>query len=250
MRFSVSVVFLLALVPAAAQTRVNDRNANGWFMYFGDHPISQRWELHLEGQWRRHDVATKWQQLLIRPGVNYRLSKDVLLTAGYGFINTYQYGDFPVSSNFPEHRLYQQAIVTHRAGNVGFSHRYRLEQRWIGIPKPADSRALPQDWRFQHRFRYMARMNVPLSKPPADGPARWYLGLYDEVFIHFGFNAPVNLFDQNRAYAAVGRQVNKSTRVEFGYMHHAVVQRSGRVVERNHTLQLAVFSNLSFRRKP
>jgi len=233
---SLSLLVIGLAARGNAQTRVNDRNGNGWFMYFGDHPVSENWELHLEGQWRRHDFASKWQQFLIRPAVNYRLSKDVTLTGGYAFVDTHRYGDFPVSSKFPEHRLYQQAIVAHRAGKVGFSHRYRLEQRWIGT-QPG--------WRLQHRFRYLVRANVPLGKTPA----RWYLGLYDEVFIHFGSGAPANLFDQNRAYAALGRHVSPSTRVEVGYMHQALVQRNAVVVERNHTFQLAVFSNFSFRGK-
>ena len=62
----------LCLLP---QDRVNDHNAHGWFNYFGDHPISDsKWGLHLEGQYRRHNVITQWQQLLLRPGVNYQLT--------------------------------------------------------------------------------------------------------------------------------------------------------------------------------
>jgi len=43
---------------------------HAWFNYFGNQAISKHWGLHLEGQFRRDDFGAKWQQLLLRPGVN------------------------------------------------------------------------------------------------------------------------------------------------------------------------------------
>ncbi|MEI9814379.1 MAG: DUF2490 domain-containing protein [Acidobacteriota bacterium] len=73
---------------------------------FGDHPIAKsKWGVHLEGQWRRTDLGLKWQQLLLRPGVNYQLTKNILLTGGYGFVESYPYGDFRNPAAAPEHRF-------------------------------------------------------------------------------------------------------------------------------------------------
>ena len=79
--------------PALSQDRISTTNQHAWYSYFGDHPVSKRWELHLEGQWRRHDLGLKWQQLLLRQAVNFELNPSVVLTAGYGFVDTFRYGD-------------------------------------------------------------------------------------------------------------------------------------------------------------
>ncbi|MEO7653352.1 MAG: DUF2490 domain-containing protein, partial [Bryobacteraceae bacterium] len=95
--------------------RVWDHNNHGWYMYFGDHQVRGKWGAHLEGQWRRHDVVTRWQQLLLRPGVNYQVSKSTLLTLGYAYVKTHRYGGFPANHPFPEHRVYQQVWIKHKA---------------------------------------------------------------------------------------------------------------------------------------
>jgi hypothetical protein len=220
-----------------------DNNANAWFMYFGDHPIAKsKWGLHLEGQWRRADVGLKWQQLLIRPGINYQLNKKVALTGGYGFIQTHGYGDFPLPATAPEHRVFEQATITQRFKKLDWQNRLRFEQRNIGVmTKQPDGTFARSDWRYENRFRYMLRTNVPLSK---DG--KTYLGLYNEIMFNYGKNVAKNVFDQNRAYVALGRDLGHATKLEAGFMEQTIQQRSGLVFEHNHTLQIAIYSKLPF----
>jgi hypothetical protein len=232
-------VLLASSLPA--QERVVDTNANAWFMYFGDHPVSEKWGVHLEGQYRRHDVVSNWQQLLLRPGVNYKASENVMLTGGYAFINTHRYGEFPAAARFPEHRIFQQAVLKHGVGKAGLSHRYRLEQRYIGesfINDGGDPEV--RRWRYENRFRYMLRGVIPF------GESDYYLAAYDEFMVNFGKNVASNVFDQNRAYLALGRKMGAPGNLELGYMHQMVQQRNGRVLESNHTVQVAWFSQLPF----
>src|SRR5687768_12054866 len=104
----------------SAQDRVTDHNAHGWFMYFGDHPLgSSKWGVHLEGQWRRNAVISRWQQLLLRPAINYTLNNNVMLTGGYAYIRSYPYGEYPaLRAATPEHRLWQQAMIRYRTGKA------------------------------------------------------------------------------------------------------------------------------------
>jgi hypothetical protein len=228
------LLVLLAAIPLSSQARISDNNANAWFMYFGDHQVNQsKWGVHLEGQWRRANLGTQWQQLLLRPAVNYQLNSRVMLTGGYGFIQTHRYGDFPVKKVFPEHRFYEQAQITGKLGKTEWTHRLRLEQREIG-PSTA--------WRHENRFRYMARTNVPL---PFENKS-YYLGIYDEFFVNWGKNVLANTFDQNRAYIALGKKLAHQTRVEVGFMEQTLLHRDGKVMEHNHTLQLAIYSKLPF----
>lgn len=230
-------------LPLAAAT---DNNANGWYMYFGDHPIVKtRWGIHLEGQWRRADLGLKWQQLLVRPGVNFQLNKKVALTGGYGFIQTHRYGDFPVPAGFSEHRFFEQATITQRFKNLDFQNRLRFEQRNIGVmTKLPDGDFQRTAWRYENRFRYQLRTNIPLKF--AGG--KYYLGLYNEIMFNYGINVAKNVFDQNRAYVALGRNLGHETRLEIGFMEQTVQHRDGAVFEHNHTLQIAIYSKYPFHR--
>lgn len=208
-------------------------------MYFGDHQIGKsKWGVHLEGQWRRADLGLRWQQLLLRPGVNYQVHPRLLLTTGYAFIDTHRYGDYPVPVKFPEHRFFQQAVWNKRAGRLDLQSRFRLEQREIGLPGNG-----AQPWRHENRFRYMLRANAPL------GQSKYYVGLYNELFVNWGRNVVGNHFDQNRAYVALGRNLARQTRIEIGFMEQTLQRRGGVIREHNHTLQLAVSSRMPFRRK-
>jgi hypothetical protein len=119
----------LPIAAASALAQVADPNLNAWGMYFGDHPIGQsRWGVHLEGQWRRHEGFNRWQQLLLRPGVNFEVNKLLLLTGGYAFINSYPYGQFPtLAKATPEHRVWEQALLRYKTGKLSWSTRLRFE---------------------------------------------------------------------------------------------------------------------------
>jgi hypothetical protein len=243
--------FLLCVPAALSQqaNRVWDENLNGWYMYVGDHPLGDsRWGLHLEGQWRRHDAISKAQQLLLRPGVNYEVNPNLMLTAGYGFVDTHRYGGIPITERFSEHRAFQQVALRHTSGKVRFLHRYRLEQRFLGeISRRGDLREVTR-WRHENRFRYMLRFAVPFRGTSIQ-KGTWYAALYDEVYVNFGRNVGANIFDQNRAYGAIGYSTGRLGNVEAGYMNQVIQRRNGVVFEANHTLQLGFFSTLPLGRR-
>lgn len=240
-------IFAALTVPniSSAQT-VQDHNLNAWFMYFGDHPVSNRWSLHLEAQVRRSDVILTWQQLLLRPGVNFQLNKYVTLTGGYAYVRSTPYGDYPSGrAAFPENRFYEQVVVKHKIKAVAIQHRLRQEQRLLGrVPSPNSD---IDGWESRHRFRYMLRGDIPL---PIGTKKRFGLALYDEFFVQFGSNRGPRHLDQNRAYAAFTWKATPNNRFEFGYLHQYIPQRNGIVFEHNHTLQFALYSSTPFRRHP
>lgn len=221
----------LLLAPAGAFAQ-NDHNAHAWFNYFGDHPIpGTKVEVHLEAQVRRAELGASPQQLLLRPGLNLQVNKTVVISGGYGFVETWPYGQFPAKHRFPEHRTFEQLQLTPHAAGLDWQNRIRLEQRHIGgLSK-----------RYENRLRYMLRTNVPLRKSK-----KYYVALYDEVFINFGDQVAFNTFDQNRAYTALGLNLPRKTRFEAGFLEQTVQHRDGRVFEHNHTLQVALYSKLPF----
>jgi hypothetical protein len=239
-------LLLCLMAPAALRAqepnRISDPNFHAWYMYFGDHPIGEGpWGLHFDGQWRRQGVGQKWQQLLLRPGVNYDFTPHVQASGGYAFIESHPYGRFPAQTNAPEHRIWQQLLLRQKAGQANLAHRFRLEQRFVGIKDAS----LPEGDRLtgyshRNRVRYFAKGTIPVG--PGGSDSDYFLAAYNEVMFNFGRNT-VRVFDQNRAYVAVGRRLPGFGAIEIGYLQQTVQQGNGRVFEFNHTLQVGLFSS-------
>jgi len=224
-------------LAACAGARDDDHNANLWVNYFGDHPLTENWQFHLDTQVRRDNVGLNQQQYLVQPGFNWKVSPRLTLGAGYGYMRTYPYGEFPVASPVTEHRVWEQASTSTPLLNLNWNHRVRLEQRHIGRPG---------NYRYENRFRYRLLTTVPL---PFGERNDWYFKASDEIFLNFGGAVARNKFDQNRAYVALGRRLARHTRKEFGFMEQPLQHRNGRVMEHNHTLMLSLFSGWPFRRE-
>jgi hypothetical protein len=227
------LLFLLAIGSIYGQnTRITDRNTIGWWNYFGTVKLNSKWSLHTEYQWRRENVVSNWQQSLLRLGVNYQAGPLLQLRAGYGWIETFNYGDIPIQAagkTFTEHRAWQMATITQKTGRVNLSHRFMLEQRWIGrYTNPALIKE--DDFFFVNRLRYMYRMQWALQKTP-DKRAP-YMAAYDEVFLGFGKNVNENVFDQNRIGLLAGCTLSPALRIEGGYFNQ-IVQLSREVSGRN-----------------
>jgi hypothetical protein len=226
-------------LPVYAQTL---QSGNIWLVYNGDHPIaSSKWGAHLEGHLRRSDLGLKWQQLLVRPAVNYQLTKTIALSGGYTFLQTHPWGAIPNRAPLHEHRIHEQISYSRKIFKLDFTHRVRLEQRYIGVlGKQVDGSYAIDSFRYQNRIRYQGRTQIPLKF----GDRKNYLTLSDEVFFNFGKNVDRNVFDQNRATISLGRDLGHQTRFEVGFMEQTLQRRGGQVFENNHTLQFTLNSRI------
>jgi len=220
-------------------------NYNGWYMYFGDHKVSDKWGVHLEAQLRRNEIITAGQQLLLRTGINYHFNSQVFATVGYGFIETYPYGDFPVKATYHEHRIWEQIQIKSQLGISEFTSRFRLEQRFSQLPVNRGDQFKQGPSVYTNRFRLLTRFSFPFKGKTIEDHS-FYATVYDELFINFGKNVGYNIFDQNRAYAALGYQLPKLGRLEVGYLNQLVFKGDGIQVENNHTLQASLISALPF----
>ncbi len=231
------LTFLLALSPAVADDHAD--NYNTWWNYVGDHPLfGSKWGVHLEVQNRREDWGDEWQQLLIRPGINYTLSPSISFSAGYAYVKTYPYGDLPVANEFDEHRAWEQVTYKMKLLGLEWQHRFRLEQRWI---EEQNASGNTKNWRGENRFRYLLRTNIPLTRNQ-----KTYLALWDEIFLNFGGNIDKNHFDQNRAFIGIGHKITPTTRIEIGFMEQTIQRRGGDKWEANHTPSIWILSAWPF----
>lgn len=243
-RLSAALTFLCAAtLPTAAHAQpwVTRQQDAMWAGVFIDEPISKRTALWFDGSWRRMDFGDKPQQLLLRPGVQFTLTQGVRVAAGWAYIATAPYGNLPAANATREQRTWQQLTLTHRGGPFTFSHRYRLEQRWIhpllnvaGSDEREDGPTT-----YQNRFRYQARaqanlFDVKFQKRPVIG------FVWNELLMPLGGPNQTFTIGQNRATAGVGIPLSARVRTEVGYMNLYNAFAARRANEVNHTLWVSM----------
>ncbi len=176
-----------------------------WIMYFGLNRISDDFSIHSEVQYRNHTLEpVNIEQLLLRTGLNYHVSKNAMITAGYAYVASHDFESEQKAPESTEHRIFQQLILINKVSRLKFEHRYRLEQRWVNSD-------------YRNRIRYRLMVFLPLNKPTIT-TGTFFLGLYDEIFL----NTERVFFDRNRLYGALGYQFNKATQVQVGYLRQRV----------------------------
>jgi len=243
--------FLFCLLAASSSFGQLDWSVfplqRNWHVLFGNHRLTDKWGLHTEAQIRFLNISGSNHFWFARFGVDYRPTDRLMLTAGYGVFD-FIGQDFSFSG---EHRTWQQAFLTDRMGRVIIRHRIRLEQRWVNTPVYTFSGEpffpdLTIERIYTHRLRYMPMVIVPLNKKVMER-GTWSLTLQNEGFFSFGWEAPREVFTQNRAAGFAGYNLSTATLLQLGYLNQWLYARGNTVV--NHIGLVQVIHNVDFRKK-
>ena len=199
------------LTPNISNAQQTNEQIGAWYMYFYNTTFKESpWGIQGDLQYRNWNLGGDLEQLLIRSGITYQPKKaQIKFTLGYGNITTGKIGLSNATSG--EHRIYQEALYPVKFGNrIHTNHRFRYEQRLVE----------GQDLRT--RYRYNLFINVPLNKKNLEKKAI-YLALYNEIFINgqreINEGNSVEIFDRNRAYAAIGYVIKNGLNVQLGVMN-------------------------------
>ncbi|WP_411895511.1 DUF2490 domain-containing protein [Winogradskyella sp. A2] len=149
-----------------------------------------------------YELSTENPQLILGiVGLNYHINKNV--TVGIGYANGVIDTSFEINdvTNISENRILEQIVLKHKLNSIGLSHRFKLEQRFLEFPTENI---------LKHRIRYRFKSNISINKT-------LFVSIYDEI--HFNLNEFD--FQQNRAYAGLGGNLNKNINVQLGYLRHS-----------------------------
>lgn len=213
---------LVALGASAQNDRVIDNNSIAWGQVFTTVQVAPKWDVLAEAQFRRTEGLKDPQQNLYRGAVQYRPHEQLSVAAGYGYIETFSYGDYPIAPNgtFPEHRAFEQVVLKQSLSKLAVAHRFRLEQRWLGQRAAVEERKI-EGWTYLNRFRYQLRLQHPIV---STGRTTLYAGGADELFIGAGKNVGANVFDQNRVHLFLGAKLSRHLALEGGYINQTLMQ--------------------------
>lgn len=243
------IIFALSLSSISFGQKQIDEEIGSWFVYAGNHKLSEKFSLHTEYQFRRVDFVKSWEQSLARIGLDYHFNPQNSVTAGYAWIVSYPYGEQPIAVETQEHRMWQQFINQSQTGRVYFHHRYRLEQRFIENASLNSAHEKVVDgYKFRQRARYRFMLTLPLSRPKLEDNTLFF-AVADEVFLGFGKGIQANILDQNRMYFGLGWRFNPRMNVQVGYLNQLIFKGDGVKIERNHMVQLMYTHNFDFTKK-
>jgi Protein of unknown function (DUF2490) len=246
------LLFLLGLcgsttrVLAQSAVRSTSEQVHAWGTFTGNVTFdSSKVALYYDIQLRRADLGVHSQQSLNRIGALYQFNKNTSLGLGYAFAITSPYGDFPVKNTFHEHRIWEQFQHRQFFSRSNLTHRYRIEQRWLGDAAVGKF----ENSRIENRVRYFVRYQHTLRKSDHHP---LYLNVFEEVMLNFGPAVTRNVFDQNRIGASLGLGLMPGLSVELGYLNQYLMQRglteAGlNKMENNHTLAATVVWNPKIR---
>lgn len=234
----ISLIVLFSLIASFSYAQTINQNT-GWFMFLNSTKFNDKWGMHFDLQVRTEDDWDQVKNLLVRPGITYYINKNSNATLGYLFTQTNLPSDIlvgaaPLKNTLTEHRIWQQYIYNHQPWKgAALSHRFRLEQRFI------ERRT---DDLFSQRLRYFFRLVQPLQKQEGAFTKGIFAAIQNETFFNIQNKEKLNgnVFDQNRAYLAMGYRFSKKADIELGYLNQAIKGSAQNTV--NNAVQLAIYT--------
>ncbi|ATP57618.1 hypothetical protein CPT03_14615 [Pedobacter ginsengisoli] len=233
MRLSLFLLTTLCFFCSTGIAQTIQQNS-GWLFLMNTTKFNDKWGAHLDVQLRS---ANNWEQLrnfMFRPGVTYYINNKNEVTLGYLLNETFTQLTGVSDNRLTEHRIWQQYIYKHKISTILTSHRFRTEQRFIERYGKNDL--------FSQRFRYFLRFILPLKKGQENFDKGPFVALQNEVFLNLQNKDDLNghVFDQNRAYGAVGYRLSKKLDIEAGYLNQTSKGLNNSTM--NHAIQLALYT--------
>jgi hypothetical protein len=224
--------FVTIILPSKLIAQSSNQNS-GWTALFHSQKFNNKIGAHFDFQVRSADDFDYVRNILIRPGITWFIDGNKNATLGYALILTNQRLEGAANDQLTESRIWEQFIFNQKIGKIPLAHRFRLEQRFIETPL--------EDV-FSNRIRYFIRSVIPLTPQEDKFNTGLFMALQNEVFLNLQNKDKLNghIFDQNRAYAALGYRLSPKMDIEAGYLNQAIKGRSSNTA--NHAVQVAFYT--------
>lgn len=148
----------------------------------------------------------EFSQIIVRPLVGYKLTKELSLWLGYTWQGEYTKSHDDKFDNATNDIVEQLQWVHDLTPDLNFQYRFRVEQRFFADADVAH--------RLRQRFRF--QYSIPDTKA--------YLIAFDELFIYFNDlnyspreGSVQQGINQNRSYVGVGYKITPHINVDTGY---------------------------------
>ena len=238
----VVVCITITVLHLSAQTeKTVNKQDQAWVSINSTVRLSTHWGFIADAHERRNNFFADPSFHFLRGAVNYWLKDNITFALGYGHMWL-----APTTAGWTtvqnEDRIYQQAQIISKLGNVTMMQRLRNEQRWQDIIKN-DVRT--GDKKFTDRVRYLLSFTIPVFKNSYYPAAV----ISDELCTQYGKEVVYNSFEQNRIFLGVKQKVTKDLSFDLGYMMVTQQKAAGYVYDENHTFRWFFYYMPDLRKK-
>lgn len=218
-----------------------------WFALNSTIKLHSKFGFTFDGQ-LRFVQGLENAQHFVRNGLEIYIGPNIsIVPIGYMYVWNFRYGEQPTTYANNEQRLWQQIFYRHGMSKIFFSHRLRLEERFIEQRyEDASGLVINNGYAtYLNRIRYRLQVQIPLNKEKIE-PGAWFLGIFDEAFYSWGKSITFSRPDQNRLYTAIGYQFNKKFSIQGGAFYQMLIKKNGAQQENNVGTLIQVGYNLDF----
>lgn len=238
--------FFLTLNILNAQTEIL-RDNGAWLTFSNKINVSEKIFFTNTIQQRRVAFLKNTQMLLISPGINYKLSKNLTIGAGYLNAKYFPNGVSHSSINKSENRLYQQITIGTISGKFKLSQRFRFEERVIDLINSTVEPNIIEGNTYANRFRYRIQATTNLFKLRNNN---YIMGKFsNEIRIRFaggGISTPD--FDQNNFAALLGYKLASNSAIWIGYGKYYARKNASLFIS-NDILDISLSYDFDFNKK-
>lgn len=224
------VLLLNSLLFLSFYSNAQSQETSGaWHTLLIKHKISSKFMFKNELHVRRIQFYAQWQQLLIRPTIDYALTNNTHLAAGYTFINNYSPKD-----NAIEHNVWEEVVLSNPVKSIDIKHRFRFEQRFAQA-------FFSETYKHSNRFRYRITLKKALYKKEEE--TKLSAEVFNELWLHTGNGIKPQSINQNWFYMGLAVPLNSSSTLSGGYLNiHVPVEENLNLT--SHILQLSLTVNI------
>lgn len=212
------ILLLVPLILSVVNGFSQESRLTGWWVTNNTVRLDQNWSLTFDSQTSTGNKFRKIETILLRPGMSYRLNKNVAIGGGFATIfNRRTWQD--IAAMITENRIWEQVQFNTKANNQNWTHRLRVEQRWVPVIVAENNTIKKGGSNFNSRLRYQSRFAGPLLQN-ARSKDLYYWTMQNEIFLNFTGTQFANdkLIDQNRTVLGLGKHISKGFDLEISYL--------------------------------
>ena len=174
--------------------------------------LNEKLFLKNEFNFRRTNFLQDWEQIVLRPSVQYKLDNALTAAVGYTYIQNYSYAEFSTPINTRENNLWQQFFLKQVFKHFDISHRLRFEERFREQVSRVNNHLAISGTDYSGRLRYRFIVTVPLLKKKHISVIA-----YDEVFLDFETGLQPKSLNQNWMFIGLRFSESEHITITSGY---------------------------------
>lgn len=229
-KITILILLIFTVHTIQSQTEVL-KDQGSWLTFINKVTISNKFYVTNVLQQRRVRFLKETQGFLIAPAINYKLSKNVSIGAGYLFFKYFPNGVSHSSIHKNENRFFQDISLTSQVGKFKISNRLRFEERVIEVINTNVTPNIIDGDKYVNRFRYRIQATKNIFKLKNE---KYIMGkLSNEIRIRFENGITEADFDQNNFEALLGYNLTNNSTIWTGYGRYYFRKNSTKYVSNN-----------------